>query len=66
MAGSLGVMSVGPTAATKEVEEDVKGGHLGGCCRGGGPAMASTEIEDVDGEPLGGAVSGSDNGHHQS
>jgi hypothetical protein len=36
MEGPLGVLRVGPTASTTEVEEDIDGGPLGGAAGGSG------------------------------
>jgi hypothetical protein len=47
MAGSLGVLAIGPAAATTEVE-NVDGGPPMGVL------AATTEVEDVDGGALGG------------
>jgi hypothetical protein len=64
MVSPLGVLSVGPTATTTEVE-DVDGGPPGGVLSAG-PIAATTEVEDVDGGPLGGDGGRSSSGHHQS
>jgi hypothetical protein len=63
MAGSLGVLAVGPTAATSKVG-DIDGGHPGGLPVG--PGAPTSEVGDIDGGPQGGAEGMSGSGHHRS
>jgi hypothetical protein len=49
MAGPLGVLAAGLTAATTRVG-DVDGGPLGGVLAAG-PAATTTRVGDFDGEP---------------
>jgi hypothetical protein len=54
MVGHLGVLSVGPVAATTDVVEDVDGGSPCGVLLAG-PVAATIEVEeDIDGGAPGG------------
>jgi hypothetical protein len=66
MEGPLGVLPVGPAAATTEAEEDVDGGLLGGCClrvcQRPPPKLEKTSMAGL----LEGAADGSSSSHHQA